>query len=359
MGFSTTPDSCEPNELTARERAVLTAVIERHILTAEPVSSSQLCAGYAFGCSPATVRNVMVRLEEAGLLSHPYTSAGKVPTAKAFRFFVNRVLRGRGAADGGRGGLQPELLEQVREVDQLMKLTAGVLAAVSQLLAVGWVTGRNEERLARVELVRLSPYKILLVIFTDSPAEIHHILETHEAVTPERLLRTAHLVNERGRGLSARELSALARGECPVDDDRRLSELLRRALAAIGASLSGPVREEVVVEGAGNLISQPEFNSIHAIRRLVAMLDRREELLQSFAAPGIERDGLRVVVGGVNPDADLPALSFITVGIGMPDGQNARLGVIGPMRMAYGRVISLLGSTASTLSRALSQPGRG
>jgi heat-inducible transcriptional repressor len=342
----------EGGDLSQRECAVLSAVIERHILTAEPVSSSQVCAHYAFGYSPATVRSVMVRLEDAGFLSHPYTSAGKIPSVKAYRFFVDRLLQGLELSTVGRPGLHPELLEQVREVDQMIKLTAGVLAAVSQLLAVSWVAGGARERLARVELLRLAAQKILLVTFTETAAEIHHVLEMPDKVNPELLARAARWINERGRGLSAQELGALAQGEWPTAD-RRLGELLRPALAAIRASLSAPTRTEVAMEGAGNLISQPEFNNVGTVRRLVSMLDRREELLQSFAAPGLERDGLRVVIGGENTQSGLPPLSFITIGIGLQTGQSACLGVIGPMRMAYGRIISLLGSTAATVARAL------
>jgi len=351
------PSTPEFAELAERDRAILNAIIERHILTAEPVSSSQLCAFFTFGYSSATVRNIMARLEEIGFLSHPYTSAGKVPTVKAYRYFVDRILNSPGMETTDRQSLRPELLEQVRAVDQVIKLTAGVLAAVSQLLAVSWVSSRGDERLARIELARLSSRKILLVILTDSRDEIHHILETSETISREQLARVSALVNEHGCGLTAAELNALARAEWP-NADRQLADLLRRALEAIGASLTVPVREEMAVEGTGNLISQPEFNNISVVRRLVSMLDRREELLHSFEAPGIECNGLRVVIGEADPRTGLPPLSFITVGVSLRGGQSARLGVIGPTRMAYGRVISLLGSTATTVSQILACPSR-
>ncbi|MCK5218958.1 hypothetical protein KAR10_05515, partial [bacterium] len=144
-----------------RDRSVLAAVIERHITTAEPVSSSQLCHQYGFDWSSATVRSIMARLEEMGFLASPYTSAGKVPTLKAYQYFIEELMNEQHVADIDQAQIKAEVLQQVQETDQIMKSTARVLAMVSNLLAVSWLPVQNEERLAGVSLTRLAPRRIL------------------------------------------------------------------------------------------------------------------------------------------------------------------------------------------------------
>ncbi len=342
--------------LSERERAVLTALVEQHVATAEPVGSAQLCAASRFACSSATVRNAMARLEAAGFLSHPYTSAGKVPTVKAYRWFVDQLLQRRTWAESGGVPLPPAWLEQVQAADLVLKQTTGVIAAASQLLAVGWVTGQPAERLERVDLVRVSSRRVLMVILTRSGSEVQHLLETEGPAGPTLLQTVTSWVNAHARGCSAAELRDLERTDWP-QAERRLSELLRRTLAAIGANLTVPAPAGVAVAGAGNLIAQPEFNSIGAARRLVDWLDHREALLQSLDAPGPEHHGLRVAISAA-PAEGLPPLACLTVGLELPSGRRARMGVVGPMRMAYGRVLALLGSTSGWLSPEGRRTGR-
>ncbi len=337
--------------INERDWAVLAAMIERHILTAEPVSSHQICAHYPLGCSSATIRNSMVRLEEADFLSHPYTSSGKIPTVKAYRYFVEKILQISGGESLEVQQLRAELLQRVQDVEHIMKLTAAVLATVSNLLAVSWVAEGPDERLMRVELARLSPQKLLLMAHTSYQHEVHHMFEFHEAINAEVLEHVVALVNQHGCGLGAAELAVLSHAEWP-GLDQRIAELVRQALTIIGSRLKGQGSDDMVVQGTANLISQPEFKDVGLIRRLVGLLDHRQELLQSFAAPGIERNGLRVVIGGDEGNG-FPPLSFITIGIRLQGGREARLGVVGPMRMEYRRVIPLLEQTAETLAQVL------
>jgi heat-inducible transcriptional repressor len=340
--------------LNERDWAVLAAIIERHILTAEPVSSSQVCTHFPLGCSPATVRNSMARLEEAGFLSHPYTSAGKSPTVKAYRVFVEKLLPAPGAETPEIKRLRSELQQRVADVDHVMKLTATVLAALSNLLAVSWVADSPEERLVRVELARLSDRKLLLMAHTSYLHEIHQVFEFHEGVSTEVLERAVDLVNEHGQGLGPEELAALALGDWP-GVDQRLAQLVRRALTVIGSQLQGLGSDGVVVEGASNLIAQPEFKDIDLIRHLMGLIDHRRELVHTLEAPGIERNGLRMAIGD-ETDKGLPPLSYLTVGLHLQGGRVARLGVVGPVRMEYRRVIPLLVQTAGTLAAVLHPP---
>jgi heat-inducible transcriptional repressor len=337
--------------LSERERTILLAVIERHIATAEPVSSQELCSRYGFGWSAPTVRNEMARLEELGLLNHPYTSAGKVPTVKAYRFFVDQLLDTHDPAGGqDQNDLRLEILKQVRETDRIIKLTAKVLAMATELMAISWVPSLGKARLVGIRLSRLNARKVLLELVTSNPEEYHQIFDPGEPVSNRLISRVNEIINERCRGCAARELSRLAAAEWP-GLDRSLLLLVRQALMLAGAGLSLPDQGEVVLEGASNLIQQPEFDNILATRQLVAFLDHREALVHSLEAAGAERPGIRVVIGEDGPDAGLPALSFVTDGVALA-GRQAWIGVIGPRRMAYNRIIPLVKQTALALAKA-------
>ncbi len=335
--------------LSERDRAILAAVIERHITTAEPVSSSQLCNQYGFELSSATVRNIMARLEELEFLVSPHTSAGKIPTLKAYQFFVEKLMNEQHVADADQRQIKAEVLQQVQETDQIMKLTARVLAMVSNLLAVSWLPVYNDERLAEVRLIRLAPHRILLVVRTTLNYE-HHQVFTCENAKVRLIDQVAAGVNEWGMGKTAVELENLAQTDCP-GMDRHMLALWRRALILIVENLNR--RESMVVEGTTNLIHQPEFDDINATRQLVAMLDHREELLRFFTAPAISRGGVHVMISEDQYPAKLPALAFVSYRVLLDQGRCARIGVIGPRRMAYSRIVPLVQYTAAALNQAM------
>jgi heat-inducible transcriptional repressor len=345
--------SAEQNKtlVSERDRFILEAVIERHTTTAEPVSSSQLCHQYGFDWSSATVRSIMARLEEAGFLASPYTSAGKIPTLKAYQYFVAELMNEQHVADIDQVQIKAEVLQQVQETDQIMKLTARVLAMVSNLLAVSWLPVENEERLAGVSLRRLAPHRILMVVRTTRNHE-HHQVFTCEHTMARLIDQVAAGVNEWGLGKTAAELENLAQTDCP-GMDRHMLALWRRALILIVGNLNLSRRESMLVEGTTNLIQQPEFDDINAARQLVAMLDHREELLRFFTAPAINRGGVHVMISEDHYSAKLPALAFVSYRVLLDHGRCARIGVIGPRRMAYSRIIPLVEYTAEALNQAM------
>jgi heat-inducible transcriptional repressor len=341
--------------LTERDRLLLAALIERHIATAAPVSSHELCEYYGFDWSSATVRNVLARLEAAGYLEHPYTSSGKVPTVLAYRYFVEHLLRQDAVAPGGALPKAFEILREVQKREDLIQLTAQVLAVTSQLLAVSWLPVPSGERLKRIRLYRLASRRVLVAVETLSEAVFRQVVDLGEHAGLELLEHAARLINERGRGLTAPELERLSQAPWP-GADRRLTTWLRRTLAWAVVQLQVNRRSEVVLEGTSNLIQQPEFNDLAATRRLIAMLDHREDLLRSFEVPGIEREGMRVVFGE-DASGPLSALALITETVPLgPEGQWVRIGVIGPRRMAYQRIIPLVNTAARVLAHAQTVP---
>jgi heat-inducible transcriptional repressor len=337
--------------LSAREQTVLAAVIEHYTATAEPVSSQQLCASYGFEWSSATVRNVLARLEAGGFLNHPYTSAGKVPTVKAYRYLVDRLLENQSSQNQAQRQAQFKILHEAQETDKIVGLAAKVLAVTSQLLAVTWLSSGNDERLAQVQLIRLTSQRMLLVVQTSTGEQFHQVFTLEEAMGLNLVQKVNLWVNRNGQGKTASELDLLAQEDWS-GMDRRMRKLLKQALHWASVNLSAPGQEERAIEGASNLIQQPEFNNISAMRQLVRILDQGDELIRSFSMPGIERDGVCVVIEDKPWREPLPALSLVTEEVVLNARQTMRIGVIGPQRMAYPKVIALVQDTAEALIRA-------
>ncbi|MCD4813078.1 heat-inducible transcriptional repressor HrcA [bacterium] len=335
----------------SREQTVMVAVIEQYIASAEPVSSQQLCRHYGFPYRSATVRSILATLEEKGYLIHPYTSAGKIPTVKAYRFFVEALLPPSGGDGMDRRRPYYELLKHVQEEDKLIGLTAKVLAVSSQLLAVTWMSSTIEERLAHLQLVSLSRHRLLVIVHTMAGDEFHKVFSTEETLGTLLIKQVADLVNRRARGRTADELERLAKVAWP-GLERNTLKLLRRALRWTGMHLSGLDRA-VRIEGASNLMEQPEFNNLPATRQLLTLLDQREQFVRSLEAPGIERQGVRVVINERAMAEAMPVLSLVSEEILSRKSKTVRIGVIGPIRMAYGKIIPLIKNTADVLAEII------
>jgi heat-inducible transcriptional repressor len=338
--------------LNEREQSVLNAVIARHVSTAEPVSSQELCDYFGLRWSSATIRNVLSGLEEKGFLNHPYTSAGKIPTVKAYKQMVESLLGSQTELNEEEQLRISQILGEVRETDKLIRLTAKVLAITSRLLAVTWLPMQQVDKLDRVYFIRLSGCKLMLIARTLSGQEFQQIVELEEKFDLRLIGQAIALVNQWGHGQTPEGLEQLTQANCP-GLDRRMAFLVKQALVWIKRSLQNPMSETVVIEGAVNLINQPEFNDIHATRELVSLLDERGRLLQSLQNPGIRCQGVRVLIGEGQWAKNFPALSCVLEEIALPDKRRIQMGVIGPSRMPYARIIPLVQEVAMAFSNAI------
>lgn len=339
--------------LTDRENIILTAIIKLYVSTAEPVSSNQLCRCFGLNWSPATIRNVMVRLEKLGLLEHPYSSSGKLPSMKAYQYFVERLMTEQLLADEERMQIKTNLIETIQETDQLIKLTAKVLSATSNLMGVTCISTTTNEKLSGIQIIKTENKRLLLVALTASGHSCHQLFDPGEVVNQRIINKVVGIVNEQGRGLKARELALMAKAKWP-GLDKSVLLLLRHALLLIRESLEQSVQDDMIfIEGTSNLINQPEFDNILTIRNAVSVIEKPKNLIKSMQSPGIQRGGVRIVIEEDNPCRIIPALSFISNDLELADGRRARFGIIGPRRMAYEKNVPLVQFTVTALTKVV------
>lgn len=344
------------DSLTERERRVLEAVVRTYVATAEPAGSRTVARRFELGVSPATVRNTMSDLEEKGYLYHPHTSAGRVPTDLAYRRFVDELLERPLVAGPEARTLREELVRRADEgaaIERLLQRAAQVLGLLTQELGIAVGPRLDAATLERLELIPVSSAKVLLVMALRAGGVRTVYVDVPVTVPPETLAAVARVLNERLAGLTLRELRETLperlRDSVP-GGDRPAAELLNVFLqAADDIFQPRPPADGALHLGRTSVLAeQPEFSSGERLRELIELTERRD-LLGRVLDDRVGREGLHVTIGVEHGDPALTGFTVVTSEYHAGDLQGV-IGVIGPTRMPYEKVIALVESTSALVS---------
>ena len=342
-------------ELSARSRCLLATLVGEYIETGEPVSSQVLATASGLGLSSATVRNVLAQLEDAGYVYQPHTSAGRVPTDRGYRFFVDLLL---GTRRPGRlsAALEHELRQQAERSPLMDDLLAGVSHVVSKMSRhVGFALGEIEGGvLQRIEFIPLEGQRVLVVVVSRGNQVTQKAIDAGEVLRQEELVQAANYLNTEFAGLPLGQVrdAVLER----LRQERTLyDQLLARALRLANSTLEQlPKQQTFFVEGASLLIDSQtphERISLATLRALIEMMEEKERLIK-LLNQYIDGSGLTIVIGAEHAAPDLR--SFSLVASTSVDGPAIRtIGVIGPTRMHYSRAISVVHGTTQVMTRVL------
>ncbi len=340
------------DELGERARQVLQAVIFEYIVTAEPVGSRQVAKKYALGLSPATIRNTMADLEDMGYLTQPHTSAGRVPTDKAYRYYVDSLM---GTTHIGR----PEALRLQRQVagprsdlEELMEATSAQLSALSRYAAVILAPPLRQTRLERVDLIPVEGDRALFVLATETGWGTSRILALEEPLSAAELREIARVVTQRYGGLTFQEIrQRLGEGGVPPDADRveRLAVVLaRKVFAALWD-------KNLYIGGTTNILDQPEFADIGAMKAVLRAFEEKRQLIELLTARASAGDGVQVLIGSEMPYQEMHETSLVAASYKYGDRVLGVLGVVGPRRMPYAKIVPLVDYTARLVSRRVTR----
>jgi heat-inducible transcriptional repressor len=342
--------------LTEREHQILEAVIRSYVETAEPAGSRTVARRFHLGISPATVRNTMSDLEEKGYLYHPHTSAGRVPTDRAYRLYVDGLMDRHSLSVAEQDSLRQELaLEgEGAAVERLLRRAAQVLGLLTQELGLAVAPRLDEATLERLDLIPVAEARVLLVMSLRA-AGVRTVYVDVPAVLPAAVLETVtRILNERLAGSTLRELRATlpVRLRDSMPGDAPGAELLNVFIQSADdwfapATASG---EDLLLGSASVLAEQPEFASGERLRSLISLTERRDLLRSAVDVGGA--GGLRVTIGIEHRDPALAGFTLVTSEYRTGDLKGV-IGVIGPTRMPYDRVIALVESTSLLVSELL------
>lgn len=332
-------------ELRDRQKLILELVIREYTAQATPVGSQTLSENYDLQVSPATVRNDMARLEELGYLTHPHTSAGRVPTDLGYHYFVEQLM---GEADlplAERRMIQHQFHQVRREMDQWMKLAAAVLAHAAHSAALVTALQTTESCFKHVELIHVHGLTALLVLVTRAGVVQQEVLTLARPLSQALLSRTAQHLNDLLSGLTAKEIDARLPGLSPFESE--VAKVMRDILAWLDER-GGP---ELYQFGASNVLAQPEFATGELARQFLDLLERGtfvEQILSGLL--GVGADDVRVIIGAEGPWEEFLDLSLVLGQYGVSGVAIGTLGVLGPRRMRYERAVSAVRYVSHLLS---------
>lgn len=342
------------HELNERERQVLEAVIRSYVETAEPAGSRALTRRFRLGVSPATIRNTMADLEEKGFLSHPHTSAGRVPTDKAYRLYVDTLMRVPELALADRERLHGGIIAGGSAIEAILRRTAQSLGVLTQELGVALGPRLDSILLQRLELVRVSSEKLLLVLTLQGGTMRTVFIEVRGDIAETVLAEVQLVLNERLAGMSLSDIRhslgvRLRDAHTTAEGGDLLNIFVQEGSTLFDLPAGGA--ESVVIGQASVLADQPEFASGEAMRKLIALTDRGPQLATLLRERAVN-GGLSITIGAEHDNALLGGLTVVTAEY-RAGALSGVIGVIGPTRMPYDKVIAVVRHASQLMADVL------
>jgi heat-inducible transcriptional repressor len=340
------------NSLSSRQHALVLAAVQEFISTAEPVGSAQIVAHHQLGVRAAMVRNMMAELEDGGYLRQPHTSAGRVPTEKAFRYYVDHLAAAAtriGFED--RAQIELHYSSSVRNLGDVLRDTPRLLSILTGQAALVMAPRLEASIIERVNFVRLRDNQVLAVFVASKGALQNRIVDTERDHSQDELDRMARYLNE---SLEGRTLDEARRWiEAQLREERANYDRFMRDALALGEAIADYAgRPELYVEGSLQALEQPEFSDRGKMRELLRALDDKTALLELLER-SLTNAGLTVSIGSENYDPRLSSLSVVAASYASGSSALGSLAIVGPVRMDYDRVIPLVEYTARALSRLI------
>ncbi|MCD6162101.1 MAG: heat-inducible transcription repressor HrcA [candidate division Zixibacteria bacterium] len=338
--------------LNNRETKILKALIDHYINTAEPVASRTLSKKYNIGLSPASIRNTMKDLEEKGFIDQPHTSAGRVPTNLGYHIYVDYLLTPEKLTDDEKEIILKEMTSEFTEVAYILDQTSKMLGALSKQLGVTVTTKFDSAILTRLELIPVAEQKMMVVLVVKSGLVKSILFEVESSLPHMAINETARVLNERLCGLSLGDIKRTIH-ERIKDTGAGDPKLIKLFVEGPDEIWDFPTDDNLHYSGTSNLFQQPEFQNPQNMAEVVEMIEDRKIIHEMLVNTGIS-EGITVSIGHKNKKGKTDQLSLLTSSYDM-GGVKGIVGVIGPKRMKYSKLVSLVDYTAKMLSKVMSE----
>lgn len=342
-------------KLDKRNENILMAVIYSFISSAEPVGSRTISRKFDLGLSPASIRNVMSDLEEMGLLEQPHTSAGRIPTDMALRYYVdNLILKKPTISKQDYDQIDRIYNKEVRELEDFMEVTSKLLAVITNHAGVVVLPRLMSTEFQHIEFVRLRPKQILAIFVTKSGLVHNKILELTEDFSQEELESMTKYLNLEFKGMSLKDMRKTLL-EKMANEKEQYENMLKEAMRLCQQTLQEEENsEEVFVGGTSNMLKYPEF--VTDVEKMKAIFETFEEKskLVKLLDQCLQGEGLYILIGSESQVYGMENCSLVTGTYRLGEGEIGALGVLGPKRMEYPRIIAIVDHIANILSRTFS-----
>jgi len=337
--------------LNKRFREVLELIIMDYICSAEPVGSRTICKRYGIQLSPATVRNVMADLEDLGFLWQPHASAGRIPTDKAFRFYVDKILDVQSLNQTEREKIRREYRISQYDIPEMMRETSRILSGLSNYAGVILTPKMASTIFKHIQFIRLSVDQILVIFVTSTGAVQNRIIQMENNLSQDELDRISRYLNEMLEGLT---LAQVRRRILKEMEGERIAydNLMKQALKLGHRAFNRQEEKELYIDGKMNILDEPEFADVEKMKSLFRAFEEKSFLI-TLLDKCLAGEGVQITIGSESEFSEMEGCSLISAPYGRLDRTSGILGILGPRRMNYSRVISLVEYTAQLLTEIL------
>ena len=342
------------DDLDTRAREVLREIIMQHVATGEAISSRSLAKCGRFQLSPASLRNVMADLEDLGYLQQPHTSAGRVPTDRGYRFFIDNLMRSRTLSQREREMIDDQV-SHANEIDEVLHLASRVLSRLSDQVGVIFMPTLLQFTIRSMDFVAVADSKIMCILVGQNGVVVNKIIETRQSFTRDELQNISRYITVEFSGMT---LDTIRRRLIRMtEEERARNDSLLRKTISLGIEAVNdvsPLEHELYVEGAASILTKPEFSDAISLRKTFLALQEKEKLVEILNSC-LSEEGLQILIGSESNFTQVYNFSIVARRYGTQAAPLGMVGIIGPMRMEYARMAPLVDYLGLALSRKIEE----
>lgn len=339
--------------LNEREKLILRSIVQQFILTASPVGSRNITKKFDLGVSPATVRNIMSDLEDSGFINHPHTSAGRVPTDKGYRYYVDSLMDIEIINDSEKGIINKSLDTKILETDEILKIASRLLSSITKQIACVTYPTLDKGILTKIQLVSISSTRLLVVVSIQSGMIKTITLEFETEIELAKLPNIESLLNERLNGLTFQEIRETVKDRLSdiSDDEKPVMRLFIDSVDKIFKDVKKD--EKILITGATNIIHQPEFDDPEKFQGVIELIEDKDIIIHIMDKKRFDNNNnVLITIGSEIEDEKLNEYSLITKEYTFGE-TSGTVGIIGPKRMEYSKVAAIVSYLGEMLSEVL------
>lgn len=341
-------------DLDPRAREVLREIILQHIASGEPIGSRTLAKCGKFHLSPASIRNVMADLEDLGFLAQPHTSAGRIPTDRGYRFFINHLMTSRALTTRERNAIDQEV-SHASDIDDVLHLASSMLSKLSDQIGVVFMPTLLQFAIRSMDFISVADTRILCVIVGANGVVVNRVIETRFVFSRDELDKISRYITVEFSGCTLdvirRRLIRMTEQE-RAHHDQMLQKTISLGIEAVNDV--APVEHELFLEGAASILNKPEFSDAAALRKTFLALQEKEKLIDILETC-LSEDGLQILIGSESDFTQVHNFSIVARRYGSSSAPLGMVGILGPMRMEYARMAPLVDYLSRALSRKIEE----
>ncbi|MDA8227056.1 MAG: heat-inducible transcriptional repressor HrcA [Desulfitobacterium hafniense] len=342
-------------EMDERKKKILRAIVQDYIATAEPIGSRTIARKFDLGVSPATIRNEMADLEELGLIEQPHTSAGRIPSDSGYRYFVDCLMDPPRITDEEKQVIERETTKRISEIQEVIAHTSKLLSHLTSLTSIILGPHKGKSAFGQMHFLPYQPGQAIMVIIKENGVVDNHIVDIGDAITAEDLQHVANVFNNKMKGQSVDQVkkNLLHQIYGELARQRRLIDNAMELLSTILDEVEQP--EKIYLGGTLNMLNQPEFKDLEKVKTLFKVFEE-DERIKKLVQP--TQEGLNVTIGGENTLKEFQDCSVISATYRVNGETIGAIGVLGPTRMDYSKVMAVVDYMTRSLTEILTRRRR-